>query len=465
MPDRFLSYHNAHASVFEYLPQPRAQDGPGRTVYTDPRLEVAGAELFERVPELGKQIAEDKPGWEAELDRIGRPSIMVDHQDNARIGASLLASRHWKCVWFDPIVAVFVHDSYREIVENEHGRLRRAPFPARSRDRASRPAALLAAAKGLRNYVNFSIDRATLAGRSSGWALNYARRIVETDPDSAEGWKTSGRSRSCANRCTSPARGSGCPSTRSSTFRWCGPTYAFRRALEHCSARLHDRAGLATGLTRRGRCTRPSCRCSIAWSSSRRSTPFSGRMSPRPRPRPTALRRRLGEPSALGLEEPGRARSDRDRAACPGRAATAAEILGAAYPAEKAPWDDPRPDGDLAPASGRAREGAGPLAAGLRGPQSGGPRRTASRPRSWPRSSSRRPEGPMSRPSRPARPLRGAVRPGGPRAGRRPRLGRLRAGTRARSSRLPATSPALGPRHRFGRRPDTHAGKAAGWSP
>ena len=42
MPNRFLSFHNGHASLFEYY------HGPERKVYTDPRLEVAGADLFER---------------------------------------------------------------------------------------------------------------------------------------------------------------------------------------------------------------------------------------------------------------------------------------------------------------------------------------------------------------------------------------------------------------------------------
>ena len=50
MPERFLSFHNGHASLFEYY------HGPERKVYTDPRLEVAGAELFERYSDLEKAI-------------------------------------------------------------------------------------------------------------------------------------------------------------------------------------------------------------------------------------------------------------------------------------------------------------------------------------------------------------------------------------------------------------------------
>ena len=64
MPERFLSYHNAHASLFEYYFSPEHENGPGRTVFTDPRLEVAGAELFDRYQKLGERIADDYPGWE-----------------------------------------------------------------------------------------------------------------------------------------------------------------------------------------------------------------------------------------------------------------------------------------------------------------------------------------------------------------------------------------------------------------
>ena len=47
MPSRFLSFHNGHASLFEYY------HGPERKVYTDPRLEVAGADLFKSYIDLG----------------------------------------------------------------------------------------------------------------------------------------------------------------------------------------------------------------------------------------------------------------------------------------------------------------------------------------------------------------------------------------------------------------------------
>ena len=112
MPDQFLSFHNGHAAVFEYY------HGPDRKVYTDPRLEVAGADLFKRYMALENLLKQDLPGWEAhQLTEIGTVDL-IDHEYNSEIGvgATLFRSDHWRCVWFDPIAAVFVHDSNASVV-------------------------------------------------------------------------------------------------------------------------------------------------------------------------------------------------------------------------------------------------------------------------------------------------------------------------------------------------------------
>src|SRR5262249_12518487 len=110
MPERFLSFHNGHASLFIYY------HGPERKVYTDPRLEVNGAELFTRYRELEDAITKNTPGWQARLEAIGQPVILVDHENNWAVGAPLLRDYHWRCVWFDAIAAVFVHDTATEAV-------------------------------------------------------------------------------------------------------------------------------------------------------------------------------------------------------------------------------------------------------------------------------------------------------------------------------------------------------------
>jgi tetratricopeptide (TPR) repeat protein len=187
MPDRFLAFHNGHASLYEYY------HGPERKVYTDPRLEVAGADLFERYRELERRILQDQPGWEADLDRMGRPAVLVDHEYNTGMGATLLRSGHWRCVWFDSIAAVFVHDSYRPIVEVDTVDFAARHFrPAESAAPQSL-AELAASARALRNYVTSESHVRPDLARPLAWlGEDYARRILRDSPDSVYGWKNLG---------------------------------------------------------------------------------------------------------------------------------------------------------------------------------------------------------------------------------------------------------------------------------
>jgi len=184
MPDRFLAFHNGHASLYEYY------HGPERKVYTDPRLEVAGAELFERYRDLERQIFEDQSGWEAALDRMGRPAVLVDHEHSSGVGATLLRSSHWRCVWFDSIAAVFVHDSYRPIVEADTVDFAARHFrPAKSAEPQDL-AEFAASARALRNYVNFEAQVRPDVARPLVWlGEDYARRILRDSPASVDGWK------------------------------------------------------------------------------------------------------------------------------------------------------------------------------------------------------------------------------------------------------------------------------------
>jgi tetratricopeptide (TPR) repeat protein len=233
MPDRFLSFHNAHASLFEYYHSPRAPGEPGRTVFTDPRLEVAGVDLFDQYQKLGSRIGGDQTGWEAQLDQIGRPTILVDHMDdNSRIGAALLGSQHWRCVWFDPIVAVFVHDSYGGIVkahEVDFGARHFRPDPATE---PHGQAALLATAKGVRNYLNFSMNRPDLARQLVWLGLDYARRIIDADHDSLDGWKSLAQLELLRDSAGPPSARFQAAFDPVLDLGAVRATYAFRRALE-----------------------------------------------------------------------------------------------------------------------------------------------------------------------------------------------------------------------------------------
>ena len=189
MPSRFLSFHDGYAALYEY------HNGPERKVFADARLEVMGAELYHRYLELGRRIQADEPGWTRELDDAEKPAVMVDHANDAVLGASILASPAWRCVWFDPIVAVYVHKSYERVVA-EHG----VDLGARhfARDPATDPhglPALVASAEALWKYAQAlqSRGRPGLARPLVLLGLDYARRVREADPDSLESWKLLGK--------------------------------------------------------------------------------------------------------------------------------------------------------------------------------------------------------------------------------------------------------------------------------
>jgi hypothetical protein len=338
MPDRFLSFHNGLASLFEYYYSPQRPGGPGHTVFTDPRLEIAGAELFDRYQELGKSIGREKPGWEEQLDQIGRPTILVDHQTNAQVGAALLASRHWKCVWFDPIVAVFVHDSLDELVRSHS-----VDFGARHfrPDPATEPhdlPALAASAKGLRDYVSFLSPRPEVARPLLWLGQDHARRVLEIDPNSPAGWKTLGQIELLREPVGQPSprlRMAFDPVFDLSLVR---ATYQLRRALELAprdfltlfgleqafQARQMDEAMLPI-VERLAALSpiNPHQRAIIA-EADRGRLQLREKLGPAPR---TAWKN-LGELDEIVSDLLAR-----------GRAASAAETLEQAYPAARAPWE------------------------------------------------------------------------------------------------------------------------------
>lgn len=189
MPERFVSFHNAHASLFEFY------NGPGRKVFTDPRLEVAGAELFRRYIELDSNIKQGVPGWQAELDRIGRPIIMVDHEfQNPLDAATLLTDAHWRCVWFDPIVSVFVHDSAVEAVRRHEVDFAQRHFRQDATRLPTTRAEHLAYARVLRTYVNaISSHRTDLIWPLLWLGEDHCRQLLKHDPESAAAWKYLGQ--------------------------------------------------------------------------------------------------------------------------------------------------------------------------------------------------------------------------------------------------------------------------------
>jgi tetratricopeptide (TPR) repeat protein len=336
MPEKFLAFHIGHAALFEYY------HGPDRKVYTDPRLEVIGADLFTRYATLEKRIKKNEPGWEDALDTMGRPVIVADHELNADIGVTLLASPHWRCVWFDAIAAVFVHDSYASVVK-EHavdfgGRHFRADSSTQSQTQSV--AELTALARAYRRYVTglAGVGMNGLARPMVWLGVDETRHMLHSDPASLEGWKNSGLInffRELPREISARFRAPFNPPLDLSMMR---ATFALRRALELAP---HDFLTLVTlqlsydsrqmyeaflPLLDRIDEARPINRLQINQQADTKTSraKYSKAMGPAP----------LNEWRNL---------SDLDRVVsanlASGRAASAAELLEQAYPPESAPWE------------------------------------------------------------------------------------------------------------------------------
>jgi hypothetical protein len=188
MPERFLSFHNGHASLFEYY------HGPERKVYTDPRLEVTGPELFERYKKLQDDITHNTSGWQVRLDEIGRPVILVDHEYNWGVGATLLRDDHWRCIWFDSIAAVFVHDTAKEAVRQHAVDFAARHFRPGPSAKPKGIPELMASAKALRNYAGAMPSHRVDLIRPLVWlGLDDTRSILRDVPHSAAGWTMLGQ--------------------------------------------------------------------------------------------------------------------------------------------------------------------------------------------------------------------------------------------------------------------------------
>ncbi|WP_250846889.1 tetratricopeptide repeat protein [Aquisphaera insulae] len=337
MPERFIGFHNAHASVFEYHNSPKREGGPGRRVYTDPRLEVAGPELFDEYNQLSRRIAADSPGWEAELQRLGLPSILVDHEYSSGQGATLLASRRWKCIWFDPIAALYVHESYADAVRG-----REVDFGARHfrPEAATEPHGtdeLRALARAGR-YYQVALAGRSRASRALGWvASDAARRLLKSDPDSFDGWKTIGQLE-IREPLDPPSPRFRQPFDPVFDLAMVRATYALRRAVAAVPTDFSSLFSLMLVYQNR--------------QMNEAVLPILDRLAELPPINPTQrtmlgqvlagrseIREILSRPVETRWKNAGELDRIVNRLLAEGRAGSACEVLEQAYPAEKAPWE------------------------------------------------------------------------------------------------------------------------------
>lgn len=190
MPDRVVGFHNGHTPLYAFY------HGPEKKIYADARLEVIGPKVYADFNALQQKVMRKETGWEAELDKMGRPAILVDNinQGPTDVSATLLSSLHWKCVYFDPIAAVFLHDSALAkagVTPIDFGRRHFEPDPA---DQPSGVPALLASARALRFIATALVTQGhnDVARPLVLLALDHARRAEQLAPTLPESSKTMG---------------------------------------------------------------------------------------------------------------------------------------------------------------------------------------------------------------------------------------------------------------------------------
>jgi tetratricopeptide (TPR) repeat protein len=190
MPDKLVAFHNGHASLYEY------EYAPEKKVYTDARLEVMGPVVYTAYINLSRKISEKTGNWSEELEKMGRPAILVDNIQigNSALSATLLNSQNWRCVYYDPLAAVFVHKSLTQVVNQYRVDFMDRHFAREVNLATSDPASLAAMARSLRLLGTDCHSRGD-SSRSLGLyllGLDYARKEREVDPKALDGWKNAG---------------------------------------------------------------------------------------------------------------------------------------------------------------------------------------------------------------------------------------------------------------------------------
>ncbi|MFO0956277.1 MAG: hypothetical protein U0800_02290 [Isosphaeraceae bacterium] len=187
MPDRFASFSFGWASLYDY------DWGPERKVFIDPRLEVAGPDLYERNMNLERKLVRNDPSWSAELDGLGKPLVMIGHAgigdagEMAGTGAALLGHPNWRLVYFDPQASLYVHTDFAEAIERYAVDLRERHFRPKPGDLPDGYEALLAQARSLRSYAQALREqrRPALAMTTTLLGLDACRRVLESNPEDA----------------------------------------------------------------------------------------------------------------------------------------------------------------------------------------------------------------------------------------------------------------------------------------
>jgi tetratricopeptide (TPR) repeat protein len=114
LPEHALVYELGQTGLYDFY------HGPDRKPYMDGRLEMPALSTFQTYVRIQDQLRDGDPHWEAELDRLGRPLLLLTHPQHVWGEADVLTQPGWRCIYFDALAGVYV----------AHGTADEAAFPA-----------------------------------------------------------------------------------------------------------------------------------------------------------------------------------------------------------------------------------------------------------------------------------------------------------------------------------------------
>ena len=231
MPDRALVFDIGQASVYLY------HNGPRRKLFMDARLEVPRLETFNTYRRVEQWLHAGNPRWAEAVHGMGDPLILISHEENGDSEATILADPRWRCVWFDPVAAIFLPRNQKgpeelfPTVDFGNRQFAGSPVPTPG------PVAALVEARALAEMGSALSKRA-----GTRWVdrlpilllgSRLAKESMKSQPGSATPWTVLGHCCwSLAPDLSARPPGLDDPWELAESLSWAQTTFCYRRALE-----------------------------------------------------------------------------------------------------------------------------------------------------------------------------------------------------------------------------------------
>jgi tetratricopeptide (TPR) repeat protein len=233
LPEHALLYELGQTGLYDFY------HGPARKPYMDGRLEMPALETFRTYVGIEDWLKEQDPRWAATLDRLGRPLVLLTHQQHFNGEAALLLHPQWHCVYFDALAAVFVPRGSAD--ERAFPTIDFAARHFRRPTAPSVPERPGAAFRELRALAN--LGAVLRRHREATWtwripallrALDRAPLALQEQPDrAAAAWTLLGNCHwNLVPDLTVPPPSPGASWDPAAALPWAQATYCYRRALD-----------------------------------------------------------------------------------------------------------------------------------------------------------------------------------------------------------------------------------------